>query len=1145
MTRNCLFHIMLKPRLRYAILALSLWTLFQGSISVQSRERETPLVHSTPPGEFRVPEVEGVSSKLIPDTGLISIKNGKVGRSMSIDVGTFEVQPGFSYRAELGVTSGDNENPVGVSLMIREHPAAATAPFQPYHRTQVNARPLAADTSSVRELDFVTRQDTHALSATLVVTALSGELQLSEFNLFLGTPTGRPMTPEQAKADFEKMMEGIRAAADSRQALTPRPLVFSRSQMKYPLGRNYYHQWNDRPLLVDRKYRVASPYPTPLPSYRRTLQEVKKYDIDGLAFFPETTRRMSMFEAHEKAGIQGVGLLPEFLPGNDADATATKIEILKTALAHPAVPRIDGKVLVTSYAASSLDPEEWKALLATLRKEVGDTFLFLPSLPHVAYLRKAYLAGEPIPRAEVEKQRDVLRAYLDVCDGIYFNYPAAFKRKDHSFDDEFYRGVFIPVFKSVLSEPKYRKKYLGLSAYRSHMSPERGNSLHEDGTRTLRRSFEAAMEARPDVIVLPEWDEQNENTSFRPTLYGGRSTERILRYYMSRIKNQAPTPLPGDDLGLPNLILSSRKAVTLGERAMFELLNVPDSTREERYSAELKLEDPAGGVVHTFPAVEFDAGQLQEHRFHLPTETLPDAAALVPALTVRDYKGQDINFQNGFHHLAIRATWNWDHLFVKQALRDMLRPEEATFALEKQEGKNAGKDGAFFLTGSALSPEPLALVEVLGDDDEVYAVDPSDEFFRNDPTKELLAIDFRSLNRQQIKGTLSLENATAHWFVNGRPVPAETTGEETGSQYIPLKRPASVHQRWIYLALPKADLANAVLGFDIEGQGKFTIPVRKVFREKMVAHGFGGGLHLSLRPYRRQIDMPVSLNSRKTKFRVRVWPEIPTEQFHLRLTSVSGKTYRSRPILQPSPGTPEKKALRIFSQTQRKGLDVEVAARRIPSLAYQFAPRRGAVLLTDAGQPFWATLGGFSNSTTGRGTVNGLFGKKYPPDPKRSDPAWVEDKDGQAGLEFDGQGTYLELPREALPSHGAFNLSFDVKPKNGDDQYLMVNGTVTRQHGLALQIRDGKLHASFLDSDWQSHRWQTELPVPPGVWSSIRVLADFESIAITVGENSESFPLNRPAFNVGFTVFGANWKGKAFAGRLRNLKIEHNSTPKP
>jgi hypothetical protein len=1047
-----------------------------------------------------------------------------------------DVNPNSSYVGNFKVQAVTSTDAAGVSLMIRELPAKNQKPIQPYHRTGVNSRPLKPGASEERPLNFTTGEQTQAINGAIVITGLKGEIRLSAFQLSGGTPAPKPQTPEEAAADYPKLMAEIRAEADARKPLVPRTLVFSRAQMKYPLGMNYYHQWNDRPLLTNRDYRVDSPYLSPLPSYKRTLEEVAKYDIDGLAFMPETKNRLEMLEAHEKANVDDLKLLPEFLPTNSPEAIAQKVEILKAAIKSPITPRIDGKVLITSYASDSLTPAQWKTVLDALRQQVGDTFIFLPALSNVAALRKPFSEGQPITRAMVDEQKAILRSYLDVCDGIYFNYPAAFRNKDRTFDSAFYKDIFIPVFKSVLSEPAYRKKYFGLSAYKSHMAPERGNSLHEDGTRTLRYSFEDAMNAHPDVIVLPEWDEENENTSWRPTIYGSRTSERIVRYYMSKIKDKNPTPIPGDDLSVPNLIFSTRKAYSIGENAAFELLNVPDSTTPGNYTVDLKLEDANGKTVHTFPTATFDQTQLQEHRFYLPTETIPNVRALVPVLTIHGYKGHDLVYDNGFHHVEIRGTWNWDQMYVKQPLRDMLRPTTVTIAWQKP--ANAGDP--LTLTGTVSSPENLNTVEVLGDDDEAYAVDPKNEFFRDDPSKVLLWIDYRSLNNLEMSGTLTLKNATANWLTNGTPLHQEATDASIKNNQIALTTPVSIHPRWIYLAIPKADVAKAVLDFNFD-KAKFSVPVQEVLDKKMIARGFGGGMIISIKPYHRQIDMPMPLNTKTVSFHVQIWPEIATEEYHLRLTSTDGKEFRSRPLLVPSENSPAMKTLRVYSDAQKKPVDVQVAADRIPDLRYDFDPTRGAVLLTDAGVPFWATLGGFSNSTTGRGAINDLYRGKYPTQVSHSNPQWVTD-DGKPCLEFDGVGTYLEMPREALPWHGSFTIDFDVKPDSSKDQSLLINGTGARQNGFALDIKDGKLQASFMDANWEMQRFATSLSVPSNAWSTIHASYDFEKLNVSVNGKSESFPLTLPASNIGFTVIGAGWTGNPFAGRLRNLHIVHDAS---
>jgi hypothetical protein len=1140
--------------------------LFAANLAcAQTSDGNPAIVHTVSLQEYGVPGKAGVSTRVLRGNEAFSVASTGIKGPIAIGLGWMPAQPNTTYQTRYRLRAQALEAGVRVYVMIREHERKNAQPIRPYHTESARSRDVKPESRGAwieRQLTFTTGDKTRALSGSIVVVDLKGELHFSPLELLataklaapkLATPdraaqtvasakTDATQTRAQAEAEYKQVMTEIRAQAAARVPLTPRPLVFSRSQVHYDLGQYYYHKWNDRPLFASRAYRMPSPYMIPLSSFKRTLQEVVNYDIDGLAFFPETRGRMDVFEMKEKAGVPGLQIMPEFLGGGiintPQEALRLKLEALRQALKSPSTPRINGKLLITSYNAQNSTPAQWKELLDTLRAEVGDSFIFLPALSNVAALHSPFMAGEPISRAAIEKERAFLRSYLDVCDGIYFHYPPSLRNKDHTFDGDFYRDIFIPVFKSVLSEPAYRGKYLGLSAYRSHMAPDRGNSLHEDGTRTLRRSFEAAMEARPDVIVMPEWDEQNENTSFRPTIYGGRTTERVVRYYMSQIKQKAPTPLPGDDVSIPNLILSTRKAAVLGESLNIELLNVPDSTTPGSYSVELALQDATGKVVHSFKPVTLNAAKLQEHRFSLATETIPAVEVLVPVLTVRGYKGRDSVFDSGFHHTQVRATWNWDYLYVRQPLRDLLPSTSAKIAWEAP----ASSGAPLMLTGSVSSPEDLNLVEVLGDDDEAYAVDPTNEFFRDDPSREVFLVEYRSVNSMSTEGDLALKNADAEWITNelqSTPKKFPVTREKFKGDRIHLKSPVSVHQRWIYLAIPKANIAAAELDFNLD-KAKFTVPLREVLEKKMIARGFENGLHISIRPYYRQLDMPLPLNKKEVSFRVQIHPEIATEQYQLRLTALNGKLFYSRPLLLPSSNSGAQKKLRVYSDTQKRGIDVQVAADRIPELKYEFAPERGAVLLTGADRPFWATLGGFTNSTTGRGAVNSLWSEVYPEKTERSAPTW-ENIDGKPALSFDGVGTYLELPREALPLRGAFTLGFDIRPASAQNQVLLTNRVVGSMKGLSLEIRDGKLYGTFIDTTWKSQLFPTNLAIPVNAWSTIKVRYDFEKLTFSVNGKSESFPQSLPASSVGFTIIGEGWKGNWFKGDVRNLHITHNA----
>lgn len=1100
------------------------------------------------PSEYAPPMEDEVTGQVLSEGEALTITATGKQKEYVIPIDRFRVKPGTDYRVRYQLRPGELEEAASIYVLIREHRSMESGPVPPYQKESVRVRELptgSAQEWKERELRFTTGEETHALSGSLVFVKLKGTVSLSALEVweaaayedYLQEQKGRKKL--RATEEYQKVLAELHAQAAARVPLTPRPLVFSRAQIKYTLGRNYYHEWNDRPLLVNRDYRVPSPYMAPIPGYKRTLSEVRKYGIDGLAFFPGTKDRMSLFKAHAEAGVTDIGLLPEFFEGgNVAGEDDTRVEALRHALKSPFVPRLDGKVLITSYGAGAKSPEQWKQTLAELRKYVGDTFVFLTSLTEASSFHKKYfISGDPIPAAEIEEVKAHLRAYLDVTDGIYFNYPPAL-HLNHMFDDAYYREILIPIMKSVLSEPPYRKKYLGLSAYKSHMHPERGNNLWQDGTRTLRSSFEAAMDARPDVIILPEWDEQNENTSWRPTVYGSRTNQRIMHYYMSKIKGEDPTPIPNDDVEVPNFVFSSRKIASLGENLMFELLNIPDGTQGE-YSVQLTLKDIAGNILKVYDPVSFDATKMQEHRLYFATESAPQARALIPVLAVRGYKNQERTFEYGLHATQVRATWNWDYLYVNQPLREILHPVSAAIQWEK----SSQNDGSLILTGSVTAPEELNLVEVLGDDDEVYTVDLQDEFFRNDPDRELMVIEYRSPHSKslKIKGSISLRNATADWFANNNILHQEKSQEHLNQQTMNLETAASEHQRYIYLAISKENIAEGEIIFDFD-KAKFTLPLAKVKEKGMIARGFDEGLHISLRTYHRQIDMPRPLRSKSTSFRVKVWPEIASEQYHLRLTSMNGKLYRTQPLPLQGSNDSEMQTLRIYSEEKKKGIDVQVPKNQIPDLKYEFDPERGAVLLTNAGRPFWATLGGFSNTTTGRGAYAAVFGKgNFPENVTRTAPQWVVE-DGEPALEFDGNSTYLELPREALPSRNAYTLSLEVKPDSDKDQGILANGTSGRQGGLLLEIRGGTLHASFRDSERKLHGINTQLPVPAGRWSKIRVSYDFEKLKITVNGESTILPSTLPpnSIGIGFTEIGMAWNKPWFSGRMRGLHIVHN-----
>ena len=167
-----------------------------------------------------------------------------------------------------------------------------------------------------------------------------------------------------------------------------------------------------------------------------------------------------------------------------------------------------------------------------------------------------------------------------------------------------------------------------------------------------------------------EWDEQNENTSLRPTVYSSFASMRIIRYYTSRMKNKPLLAFPGDNLSIPNLILSARKIVTLGERIEFELLNVPDSSKKNPYTVTLHIKGLDGKVLKEFSNLSFDSSKMHDHVISIASEDYAGHVAIIPSLTV-NYKGKKQNYETGLYPVEIRPTVNSDYKWVSQPLRDI------------------------------------------------------------------------------------------------------------------------------------------------------------------------------------------------------------------------------------------------------------------------------------------------------------------------------------------------------------------------------------------------------------------------------------------------------------------------------------------
>ena len=939
--------------------------------------------------------------------------------------------------------------------------------------------------------------------------------------------------------------------AAQREPVTERTLVFSRSQMKYGLEAHYLRRWVDRPLLIDPALRRSErKYAMIFPSYRRILDTVVSYELDGLAFFPETSGRMGAFEYTDRAAVPGLSLLPEFIAKDDLES---KRAVLQAALACRSCVRINGKILITSYRADSLKPEQWSRLLIALRKEFGPVFLFVPSISKPC----AEGWGTWIDRFDSDtgvaapdraRLRQYLRDYASVTDGLYVASAAAMK-KDRRLHHRFYGEFVAPFFADLLAEPDMAGKVFGLSACVAHINCTRlGYTLGDDGTRTLRNSFEAASSVRPDVIIIPEWDEQNENTSLRPTVDNSFSSRRIIRYYMQRIKGDTPTPMPGDDTDLPNIILSYRKLLTLGEQLRIEILNVPDADPADTYTVRLQLHGLDRKVVHRFPSRMFKARELHEFTEILPSETLAAHTALVPALEVTR-AGETRMFDRGWRPIQLRATWNWDYKWVKQPLRDLARVQECELTIE-----DTADPRHVLLSGRVQCDEPLASVELIENGAVVYAPDSRPDALRQLDDHVMLAFEYRAQRRRSITGHVRVTDGACRW-PSAYETPSYSWYLKDGD--LQLQRYVGWRQNVAYLAIPKRDVQKAKLEFKV-GDLAQTLPVRDIVERELISYHDGRDVTVTVSRFLKQNDHPPHLDSREATFRALVRPDLKTSLFHIRAVTKTGRIFRSWPVLRESSHGGRAVQLPVWSDTAQARVMVNVSAVRVPDIRYQLNDRHGAALVTDQGRPFWGILGGYTDSVTARGGGASNDGtpfiraSQFPNDAECNAPQWCTE-DGRTCLSFNGNGAHVALPQGVLPRRGAFHLTLEIKPLSAGPQILFVH----RRHyigSLSLRLDNGKLGGSFTTDRLHTYTFKTDMAVPTGMWSTVEAIYDLECMLFRVnGKEAGPFECRGPGLYDMSSVVGGFGGGKPvdeftgttgwFEGYLAALSVSHCPPP--
>lgn len=994
-------------------------------------------------------------------------------------------------------------------------------------------------------LDFDVKKDEYDCIVTLVLMLYSSGSSRSDMGekcvVRIPISTLDPVNIATKKAPeltYQRSEVTSTLKIGKRKRVTAKPLIYARIQ-PYDIYNNYLNRWIDRPLFLDRQIRTESNCEAV--GFVKEMKIAQEYEIDGFTILGSAykDRYGKYLTIFQDSKIQNF----EFMPGL-AWSPAVPYDIYlnnaKLAMSSSYSPRINGKVPFFSYQKMPVTN-----LIETRKKLAadgcGDILLFNDFW--VGGLYAEFSKDKTQIKKAVEEMTKSLKTELAAADGlIIFNYGmlrdalgnyTLSKQFNYDLDEKY----TVPMFEKVLAENEYTGKMIGFNVRHGYIGCHSGVNEAEYGTEQLRQAMDTALLFNPDIISLVEWNEVNENTCFQPTVYNGKAMQRIIKFYSCILKGNPLSPNKGDDPAIPNCIVSSRQVISLGEKYRIEILNVPDADSTQKYTVRVILKDQDQKILLALPEDTLTVNKLTAITYNVPTLTYNNALAIIPELEIRGMSNKSITI-TGLQYTRIVPGVCWNFKEVRQPLRDMLRPEKITFSV------TAGKSkGVFTAAGEIRTDEELASVEITGDEKELHAVDPLNEFDRK--KNHIFLAGFSTRNTVERNVTIRIKNTGDFQF---KPWSKPYAGFGTWE-----KKDDTVQGRLLFfrhgammtLVVPRT-AQNAVIDFSIEGLGDFSVPVTELLKKEKIAVELPDITMFQIECMDTPADHPQHLNAKEISFTADITSYSAAPFFQIRAITKTGKIFRSAPICKAVRESGKSERMVLFSSSLGSAVSTKVDSGRILAVNYKFTPEFGAFLRDEHDPAMDAYLGGGFD-----------YGEPFrygnmPANINKTSPQWKQEKNGEWILEFDGIGNYIWFPHEILPP-GSFTLEFECKTLSGDNQVLFRH-TSHKEGSILLYIIDEKLQAGYASMGPNYNANITTFPLtldfPAKKWAKVQVIYDMQKISFTINGKTEQFPFLLRGAVPTTAIFGGfstdhkditGKKVKFFKGALRSFSVRHNA----
>ena len=992
---------------------------------------------------------------------------------------------------------------------------------------------------------------------------------VSALTVFAGNAYFSELRPEIAKVkplseeDFalgDKLLSEIRKLANTRKRALPRTTLIMETVTHRAgcLWRTDKY-WRDRQLYANRKFFYPQNQFSPS-SFIKTFELMKTYGIEANNFFLNNSFRDHYYNAAKQCALdpKELSLVPTMTPAGfvierHIIAGLPKHEYIKTAIQSKYTMQYDGKPLFLGYSSERCTPKQLKEFIDLLGKIGGREVAYISD--QAGNGPKVWMGGywaerKQVPATDLLKSFDHLVSVLRVASGIEYGYYCGNNRK--VLDYEYYDNVLLPLFAASCAHKDFNgKRIFAVKTVQGYTNCNGSQTVYSDGTKTIRQFFALADKHKIDMLCGFEWDELNENTNLEPTVAKPHANQRIIRYFMDKLKGIAPTPNPGDDLNRPNLIVSTNRQLSMGQEFEMELLNVPDGSKE-KYSVSVELFDNTGKMICRIPAMDFDSTQMKDRTIVIPTEKFTHSMYIQPKLTVR-YKG-NTEVVSGLPPTVLRGTVNIDHTYFSIPLRNLLKPEMQQIKFTN--GKKI-RPGMLEVTADVAVKfkEKLNAVEIINNSQDIFSYDKTDEFGFNNKKRKLYRLSFRYVIPMDIKKERDLvieykvESPKAWCFSTGNVAKAASP-RPVGKTY-KAHQGRTCHNEMI--SIPIQNAANGTLtvsGKRIAGPAKgqafsHTFKFADIEKAGVSSVVFDDGFMIALETAPKTPRLPLELNLNEVKFSKTFPAELPDGVLAVRVVSNCGKVWYSTGYT-PTPASG--KMIRLAMLSDRRGqVKLELPSSRVPDFSYNFdMPESGFILPSPAGRDYYAHAGSFISIGTGfEGIIHG-YTIPWTYGSWATAPRWIT-VNGKRALKFDGKTSQaLMLPNTFVPQRHSFTVSMDIQPDNVSRYQTLLDGRgpASYLHGYMVAVKNGRLRLEVRHRQpWKrynkiDHKFLTSVPLFAGKRQQVTLSFDGKNLSIAANGKKQSFELPGITFWLTISAFGGR-DDHRFGGILYGLSTKH------